>query len=282
MANAAVDGNRYIVTGIRFEGENQRHACSIDLDDFSGKPFYQALVAEFIEPPIPIIYRAVIVDGQRVGVYEIGDCQDKPYMMRVDYSEQLRRGDAYVRADDAVIKIGRRILFNMFDDRAKSVAPDDNVEIGFAGEVIQKKLYLPTVDLNQLPSAIEHGKLNQLVDVREKARDSGSTTTMARMVHMRLFGSDEPYEDRSPTTLLAEMEQIRQKHESDDHHFLLKKMRNGCSWLSSTRETRQFRTPRSRCLCRTMMHFISQRASLHSETPSSSPTIRPCQPKARK
>lgn len=220
MANAAVDGNRYIVTGIRFEGENQRHACSIDLDDFSGKPFYQALVAEFIEPPIPIIYRAVIVDGQRVGVYEIGDCQDKPYMMRVDYSEQLRRGDAYVRADDAVIKIGRRILFNMFDDRAKSVAPDDNVEIGFAGEVIQKKLYLPTVDLNQLPSAIEHGKLNQLVDVREKARDSGSTTTMARMVHMRLFGSDEPYEDRSPTTLLAEMEQIRQKHESDDHHFL--------------------------------------------------------------
>lgn len=43
---------------------------------------------------------------------------------------------------------------------------------------------------------------------------------MARMVHMRLFGSDEPYEDRSPTKLLAEMEQIGQKHESEDHHFL--------------------------------------------------------------
>lgn len=138
MANAAVDGNRYIITGIRFDRENQRQVNSIDLEDFSGKPFYLALVAEFIEPPIPITHRAVIMDGQRVGVYEIGDCQDKPYMMRVDYSEQLRRGDAYLRVDDAAIKIGRRILFNMFDNRAKSVAIEENVEIGFAGEVIQK------------------------------------------------------------------------------------------------------------------------------------------------
>ena len=31
-------------------------------------------------------------------VCEIGDCQDRPYMMHVDHSETLRRGDAYLRA----------------------------------------------------------------------------------------------------------------------------------------------------------------------------------------
>ncbi|MDA0993347.1 MAG: ATP-binding protein [Proteobacteria bacterium] len=222
MANATVGGNRYIITGIRFDGENLREVSSVDLEDFSGTPFYSALVAEFIEPPIPISYRAVIIEGQRVGVYEIGDCQDKPYMMRVDYSEQLRRGDAYMRVDSSVHKIGRRILFSMFDKRPTNVVLSHDIEVGFSGEVIQKKLRLPTVDMTTLPSAIEHAKLHQLVDAREKSKDSGSTTTMARMVHMRLFGSDDPYEDRSPTRLIAEMEQTRQKHESDDYHFLFK------------------------------------------------------------
>ena len=66
MANASVDGNRYIVTGIRFDQSGERQVNPIDHKDFSGKPFYPALVAEFIEPPINIIYKPSTVDGQRV------------------------------------------------------------------------------------------------------------------------------------------------------------------------------------------------------------------------
>ena len=220
MANASVDGNRYIVTGIRFDESGERQVNPIDHKDFSGKPFYPALVAEFIEPPINIKYKPSTVDGQRVGVYEIGDCRDKPYMMRVDYSERLRRGDAYIRVDDTAVKIGRRILFHLFDNRADNFTQEDTIEVGFPGEVIQKNLSLPTVDMSRLPSEIQYAKLNQLADVRENAKDSGSTTTLARMVHMRLFGSDDPYEDRTPTALLSEMEEIRKKHEADDHRFL--------------------------------------------------------------
>lgn len=45
----------------------------IDRDDFTGNPSYQALANEFIEPPVRIKYQPVIVDGKRLGVYEIGD-----------------------------------------------------------------------------------------------------------------------------------------------------------------------------------------------------------------
>ncbi len=220
MANTPVEGNRYIITGVGLDAAGQQRFVSVDREDFSGKPPYQALVAEFIEPPIHIKYRPLSVQHQRIGIYEIGDCQDKPYMMRIDYSEQLRRGDAYVRVDDASIKIGRRMLLRMFNERSGSPVQEDMIEIGFAGDIIHKKLCLPTVDLCRLPSTVERSKLGELVDARKKSRNTGATTRMVRMIHMRLFGSDSPYEDRSPTALNEEIEHVNENYESDDQYFL--------------------------------------------------------------
>ena len=220
IANASAEGNRYIVTGVSFNAKGKRRFLPADREDFSGYGSYQALVAEFIEPPIQIKYRPLVVKDKRIGAYEIGDCQDKPYMMRIDYSERLRRGDAYARVDDSLIKIGRRMLLSMFEDRTRCIVPEDAIEIGFPGEVILKKLYVPTVDMRLLPSAAEHAKLRQLVEVKKKTKNSGATTMMVRLVHTRLFGSDSPYEDRSPSRLMKEIDQITQKHELNDQLFL--------------------------------------------------------------
>ena len=220
MANASVEGNRYIVTGIGFNKQNQRQIRTIDRSDFSGKPSYQSLVTDFIEPPIRVRYQPVNIDGKRVGVYEISECQDRPYMMRADYSEQLRRGDAYTRTNNAVIKMGRRQMQEMFELKFRHSVSADKVEIGFPGEIIHKDLTVPVVDLSGLPSAVAGSKLRQLLDIREKYTNSGSTTVMARLTHARLFGSDSPYEDRDAQELIAEMAEIRNKHKNEDDHFL--------------------------------------------------------------
>ena len=115
MANASVEGTRYIVTGVEFDAKGRKRTYSIDQSDFSGKPAYQALANDHIEPPIRLRYQPVTVEGERVGVFQIGDCQDRPYMMRVDYSETLRRGDAYVRINDSAVKMGRRQLQSLFE-----------------------------------------------------------------------------------------------------------------------------------------------------------------------
>ena len=96
MANADVDGARYIITGAEVDENGRKKAHGVSKGDFSGDPSYQSLVTEFIEPPIRIKYQPVTVGGKRVGAYVIADCQDKPYMMRIDFSEKLRRGDAYM------------------------------------------------------------------------------------------------------------------------------------------------------------------------------------------
>ena len=220
MANATDSGSRLIFTGIEVDERGNRRVHAVDEEDFSGKPSYQSLVADFIEPPLRVHYKPISVEGRRVGVYEISNCGDKPYMMRVDYSEKLRRGDAYVRVENSVVKMGRRQLQNLFEARFEESVSAGNIEVGFAGEIMHKTLKVGTIDLSQMPSAQAAAKLKQLLDMRSKLADSGSETVMARLTHARLFGSDRPYEDRSPEELMREMADIRKQHRYEDEHFL--------------------------------------------------------------
>ena len=133
LANASVEGNRYIVVGVDFDGKGRKRTHAVDSEDFSGKPSYQSLANEFIEPPIRIRYKPVSFDGVRVGVFEIGDCQDRPYMIRADFSEQLRRGDAYKRVKNAAVKMGRRQLMDLFERKFRDSVSAGDVEVGFPG-----------------------------------------------------------------------------------------------------------------------------------------------------
>ncbi len=220
LANAAVDGPRYIIVGADFDSTGRKTVDAVDAEDFSGKPSYQSLANEYIEPPLRIRYKPVSIDGKRVGVFEIGDSQDRPYMMRIDYSEKLRRGDAYIRAKNNVMKMGRRQLSELFERKFRDSVSAGDIEIGFPGEIIHKDLTVNTCELSELPSAEASNKLNQLIDIRKKSRKTGSTTVMARLTHARLFGADDPYVDRSPAELMQEMKELRHKYRDHDNHFL--------------------------------------------------------------
>ena len=220
LANAAVDGPRYIVVGAAVDDSGRKQVAAVSSSDFSGRPPYESLAGEFIEPPLRLSYQPVSVEGKRVGVFEIGDCQDRPYMMRIDYSETLRRGDAYCRSGTTAIKMGRQQLQELFEKKFRDSVSTDDIEVGFAGDIIHKNLTLPSCDLSTLPSAIAAGKIDQLIKIRRNSRDSGSTSIMARLVHARLFGSDDPYDSRTVEELLQEKESVRKKFREHDAHFL--------------------------------------------------------------
>ena len=220
MANAPVEGQRYILVGADVDSKGHRHLSAVDRDDFTGNPSYQSLANEFIEPPIRVKYQPVMVDGERIGVYEIGDCQDRPYMMRVDHSETLRRGDAYTRANDRAVKMGRRQLQALFELKFRESVSEASIEIGFPGEIIHKDRKIAVCDLSELPSAVATAKLKQLLDIKNGMKLPGSTSLVARLTHARLFGTDRPYEDRSPNELASEMRQIRHRYRGQDEHYL--------------------------------------------------------------
>ena len=226
IANASINGNRYIITGVEFDPKGRKQLFSVDREDFSGKPAYQSLANEHIEPPLRIAYKPVTADGERIGIFEIGDCQDRPYMMRVDFSETLRRGDAYVRVNKSAVKMGRRQLQALFEKKFKDSVSASNIEIGFPGEIIHKDRSLPTCSLAELPSIVASSKLNELIEAKEQVHESASNTTVARLTHARLFGSDTPYEERSTEEIIEEMKQLKKQYRDNDDYFLFEENRS--------------------------------------------------------
>lgn len=220
MANASIEGPRYIITGAEFDGRGRKRLYGVEHDDFAGKPAYQALANEHIEPPVRIRYQPVTVDGQIIGVFQMGDCQDRPYMMRVDYSETLRRGDAYARVNDAAIKLGRRQLQKLFELKFQDSMSAANIEVGFPGQIIHKDLRVPTCSLAELPSAIASSKLYELIDAKNRVQASAANTMVARLTHARLFGTDSPYEERSAEEIMQDIAQIERRYSNHDNHFL--------------------------------------------------------------
>ena len=43
LANASVEGNRYIVVGVEFDDTGRKRTPSVQTEDFSGKPSYKSL-----------------------------------------------------------------------------------------------------------------------------------------------------------------------------------------------------------------------------------------------
>lgn len=220
LANASTDGPRYIITGAEFDRKGRKHLYAVDSADFSGSPAYVALVADHIEPRLQIEYRGVTVDSKRLGVYEIRNCPDRPYMMRIDFSETLRRGDAYARVNNSTVKLGRGQLQALFEKKFQDAIPAANIEIGFPGSIIHKDKAIETCNLDKLPSAIAGAKLQELIATKERMQTSVANTAVARLTHARLFGSDSPYEERSTQELIEEMQQLTRQHRDQDEQFL--------------------------------------------------------------
>ena len=220
LANASVEGTRYIITGVEFDKKDRKRMYGVDRADFSGKPAYQSLANDHIEPPIRIRYQPVTVEGERVGVFEIGDCQDRPYMMRVDYSETLRRGDAYARVNNGAVKLGRRQLQSLFERKFQDSVSAANVEIGFPGDIIHKDLRVATRSFGELPSMVASAKLHELIEAKTRVHASASNTIVARLTHARLFGTDSPYEERSTDEIVEEMQKLERRYRNQDEHFL--------------------------------------------------------------
>jgi hypothetical protein len=220
IANAPVDGHRYIVVGAALDERGMRRFEDIGDAEFAANDDVRALVKNYIEPSLRIRYERVQVDGKSVGVYEIGDCQDRPYMMRADYSETLRRGDAYVRAKGKAIKMGRRQLEALFEQKFRASAASDILEVGFPGEIIHKERMIDVVSLEGLPSQVAIAKLEELLRIKTETDTQGSTNVLARLTHARLFGPDDPYEDRTREQLVKEMREVKKQYKDQDTHFL--------------------------------------------------------------
>lgn len=96
MANAPVEGKRYIVVGVKDRPDGTKEFSSINKEDFIDQATYQQIVRENIEPTINFSYSPKEIDEYLLGIFEIDENNNPPYMMRKDY-KMLKKGECLIR-----------------------------------------------------------------------------------------------------------------------------------------------------------------------------------------
>ncbi len=218
MANANVKGPRLIIIGVDPDATGAARVTGVNETDF--KIPYEEIARRNIEPPVQVTYRPVGHGNSQIGIFQIADCQDRPFMMRGDHSATLHHGDAWVRINDQRFRLGRSQLQALFQANFKDSIGPERVEVGFAGVAANQPIALPVCDLKQLPSEVASNKIRALLTTKANSSGSGNTTMMLRLTHAKAFGSNDPYKDQSVEELTAQLDDIAQRHAVDDQNFM--------------------------------------------------------------
>lgn len=213
LANAEVSGPRMIIVGVAANPRRVK-VRSIEENAFERASDYQGLVHQYIEPPIELDFKPVEIGGKHIGVILIPDCRDRPYMMRMDFSSLLRRGDAWIRVDCEEQRVGRAQLEAMFDARFAVTEFDGLIEVGFPGDHIKKELVVQPHHLHELPSARAAANIRALIEAKTRS----DTTAIVRLTHARLFGSDNPYQTQTVEQLEQEYAAVKRRYRQADNY----------------------------------------------------------------
>jgi len=119
MANANTDVNkRYIIVGVKHSTSGSREYFSIPRNEFKDDADYQDLVRQNIEPEIKFVYKPVELREYLLGVFEISECENRPYVMKKKFGT-LEQGASYIRRGSQHARVIRADLEMIYEERFK-------------------------------------------------------------------------------------------------------------------------------------------------------------------
>ena len=95
------------------------------------------------------------------------------------------------------------------------------IEVGFAAKGLVEELTLEVLDILELPSRVAGEKFRKLIEAKQASQDiaEGASTRIERLVHVREFGSTQPYQRASETSLMRRFDRAEDEHrEADDYY----------------------------------------------------------------
>lgn len=160
MANALNIETKRIIIGIKHRpGEDKEF---VGVEKLTDQATLENIIQENIEPNINFKYYPYKFKNVTLGIIEIYDNYDKPYMMRKDYAT-LKKGEMWIRKGSRQSRVIREDLDKMFDLRKKA-AFDNKVAIGF-GKELEKEITILKVKVPRetFPSEIKKRELEDLI-----------------------------------------------------------------------------------------------------------------------
>lgn len=224
MANVPSEGKRYIVIGVKDHLDGTKEFFSIPDEEIVDQATFQQIIRENIEPTIDFSYYPFEFDGNILGVIEIDNCINAPYMMKKDYGN-LKKGDCFIRNGSQQSRMIRRDYDEIerfkFDNFLSN-----KIEIGFDKELNQKLVVKGVEDL-ELPSKKAEIKIQSILNERVKQKSAVDSNVLSRF----LFESPKfyspfqtvPYEEQSTESLEKILENVDENYHDHNLYYISEK-----------------------------------------------------------
>lgn len=161
MANAHTNEKKYIVVGVKDNPNEDREI--IGLKNISDQAILENIIQENIEPIVYFKYYKYEFKGKMLGIIEIGNNRNRPYMMKKD-NASLKKGDSWIRKGSRQSRVVREDIDKMIQERLSYIDTKE-IKIGIDNN-FEKEQYIeiPVINLDEKPSNIEKKRLEDLLE----------------------------------------------------------------------------------------------------------------------
>lgn len=161
MANALNPDIKRIILGVKHKPDGSKEF--IGINNITDQATLENIIQDNIEPNVNFKYYTYNFKDVTLGIIEIANNDDKPYMMKKDY-QPLVKGDIWIRKGSRQSRATREDLDKMIDFKRK-VAFKNKVTIGF-GKQLKTEINLPRSNISKenLPSEIRKRELEGLIE----------------------------------------------------------------------------------------------------------------------
>jgi hypothetical protein len=219
MANANVIDDRYIIVGVQHRADGTKDFTGIPDNEFVDSAIYHQLVRENIEPEVHFEYQPYRFRSVLLGVFRIYSCADQPYMMRKQYGQGLRAGDAYIRKGTHQTRISRSDLDRINLSRSDS-SFSGILKVGFDVPGAPSEISVPASSKLELPSEQAANTIRAILAERERVAINPSLAAFGHRVigagSLGILYQNAPYAQRSNEELKRALETVESIYHRHD------------------------------------------------------------------
>lgn len=223
MANGKSNDRKLIIIGIKHKPNGEKEILGVE-KDFIDDATYQQLIHENIEPEIKLSYSPFTFKNKNLGIFELFNCSDKPYMMKKDF-KNLRRGDSFIRKGSHQTRVTRKDIDYFISNKIGEKSFNGEVDINFL-ENGKKELVLKSISELNYPSDEAAEKIKTILKKKEANLSAQTDFPILMMDQDIPMIGGTPYENRSTTTLKENIKNVKKTYEEDDLNYLFEDKSN--------------------------------------------------------
>lgn len=223
MANVPTDDKRYIVIGVKEYPDSTKEYFSIPKEEIVDQATFQQIVRDNIEPTINFSYYPIELEESTLGIIEIKNCDDAPYMMKKNYGSFLKKGDCFIRKGSQTEKLTRRDLDEILKFKSNKIF-NEKILFGF-GEGLELQLTVSGVRDLDLPSQRARRKIESILkekknNLEKESKLSHLEKLTRSMPRISSPFQSEPYENRSIEQLEENLKNIKNAYKDHDWYYV--------------------------------------------------------------